>query len=55
MKIAYGFTRFDTIDEFKEWLSNLKVTRTINKLQIHHTGSPNYSCFYKKDGSTEDE
>ena len=55
MKSAYGFTRFDTIDEFKKWLTNLKVTRTVNKLQIHHTGSPDYSCFFKSNGTTEDE
>lgn len=55
MKTAYGFTRFDTIDEFKNWLTNLKVTRIINKLQIHHTGSPDYSCFFKSNGTTEDE
>ena len=55
MKNAYGFTRFDTADEFKNWLTNLKVTRTVNKLQIHHTGSPDYSCFFKSNGTTEDE
>ena len=55
MKSAYGFIRFDTEEEFKKWLTNLKVTRTVNKLQIHHTGSPDYSCFFKSNGTTEDE
>lgn len=29
--------------EFKDWLEKQKVTRTINKLQVHHTASPNYT------------
>ena len=55
MKSAYGFTRFDTEDEFKSWLKNKSVTRTVNKLQIHHTGSPSYSNFFKSNGTHEDE
>ena len=55
MKTAYGFTRFDTEDEFKNWLKNKSVTRTVNKLQIHHTGSPSYSNFFKSNGTHEDE
>lgn len=55
MKSAYGFIRFDTIDEFKTWLKNKSVSRTVNKLQIHHTGSPCYSNFYKSGGGHEDE
>ena len=55
MKSAYGFTRFDTEDEFKNWLKNKSVTRTVNKLQIHHTGSPSYSNFFKSNGTHEDE
>ena len=55
MKSAYGFTRFDTIDEFKNWLKNKSVTRTVTRLQVHHTGLPDYSCFYKSNGTTEDE
>lgn len=55
MKTAYGFTRFDTEDEFKNWLKNKSVTRTVNKLQIHHTGSPSYSNFFKSNGAHEDE
>ena len=55
MKTAYGFTRFDTADEFKNWLKNKSVTRKVSRLQVHHTGLPDYSCFYKKNGTTEDE
>lgn len=55
MKTAYGFTRFDTADEFKNWLKNKSVTRKVTRLQVHHTGLPDYSCFYKKNGTTEDE
>ena len=55
MKSAYGFTRFDTEDEFKNWLKNKSVTRNVNKLQIHHTGSPSYSNFFKSNGTHEDE
>ena len=55
MKTAYGFTRFDTADEFKNWLKNKSVTRKITRLQVHHTGSPSYSNFYKSNGTHEDE
>ena len=55
MKTAYGFTRFDTEDEFKNWLNNKSVTRKITRLQVHHTGLPDYSCFFKSNGITEDE
>ena len=55
MKSVYGFTRFDTDEEFKNWLKNKSVTRTVNKLQIHHTGSPSYSNFFKSNGTHEDE
>ena len=55
MKTAYGFTRFDTADEFKNWLRNKSVTRKVTRLQVHHTGLPDYSCFYKSNGTTEDE
>lgn len=29
--------------EFKGWLDDQKITRSITKLQVHHTASPNYS------------
>ncbi|MBD8839521.1 N-acetylmuramoyl-L-alanine amidase [Paenibacillus sp. CFBP 13594] len=31
------------IDEFRPWLQKQKVTRRIKGLQVHHTGSPNYT------------
>ncbi|WP_145413285.1 peptidoglycan recognition family protein [Paenibacillus xylanexedens] len=31
------------INEFRTWLQKQKVTRRIKGLQVHHTGSPNYS------------
>ena len=55
MKSAYGFTRFDTDEEFKNWLKNKSVSRSVTKLQIHHTGSPSYSNFFKSNGTHEDE
>ncbi|MGM1044913.1 MAG: N-acetylmuramoyl-L-alanine amidase [Bacillota bacterium] len=29
--------------EFREWLKKQAVTRSINRLQVHHTASPNYT------------
>ena len=54
MRTRYGFIEFETADEFKKWLTNQKVTRTVTRLQVHHTASPDYSCFYKSNGKTED-
>lgn len=50
-----GFTRFDSIDEFETYIKNLKVTRIVNGLQVHHMALPDYDCFYKSNGTTEDE
>lgn len=50
-----GFTRFDNIDEFENYIKKLNITRTINGLQVHHMSLPDYDCFYKKNGTTEDE
>lgn len=33
------------IDEFKNYISSLKTTRTIKLIQLHHTYSPSYSQF----------
>ena len=49
----YGFTKM-TVNEFKSWIiqqGNYKYTG----IQIHHTWKPDYSNFYKADGSHEDE
>ena len=50
-----GFIRFDNIDEFENYIKNLKIRRKINGLQVHHMSLPNYACFYKGKGVTEDE
>ena len=34
-----------TIEQFKTYLSSLKVTRKVKLIQLHHTWSPNYSHF----------
>lgn len=34
---------FDTIEEFIKHVNGLKINRTINKLQVHHTYAPSYS------------
>ena len=55
MQSKYGFIRFDSEAEFKAWFNSQKIGRTVNKLQIHHTGSPSYANFYKSGGGHEDE
>jgi uncharacterized protein YgiM (DUF1202 family) len=47
MKKGYGFTEFETIQEFANYMNNLKVTRKITKLQVHHMALPDYSCWAK--------
>ena len=54
MKTRYGFTRFDSINEFSSWLNKQKKYNYTG-LQLHHTWSPEYKHFYKSDGSHEDE
>lgn len=47
MKTGYGFTEFENLKEFKTWLYDQKVSRTINRLQVHHMYLPDYSCWAK--------
>ena len=47
MKTGYGFTEFENIKEFKTWLGKQKVTRKVNRLQVHHMWLPDYSCWSK--------
>ena len=54
MKTAYGFTRFDNLNEFKSWIQK-QPKYNYTGLQVHHTALPDYSCFYKTNGKTEDE
>lgn len=49
MKTKNGFTLLENEKDVKEWLSKQKVTRTINKLQVHHMDLPNYSTWEKTD------
>lgn len=44
METKNGFTLL-TPDEFASWLNSQNVTRTIFKVQLHHTASPSYSNF----------
>ena len=49
----YGFTKM-TAKEFKTWITkqgNYKYTG----IQVHHTWLPDYSCFYRTNGTHEDE
>lgn len=47
MKTGYGFTEFETIEEFANYMKKLKVTRKITRLQVHHMYLPDYSCWAK--------
>ena len=44
MQTQSGFTLME-IGEFSGWLSQQKVTRSINRIQLHHTWSPSYQHF----------
>ena len=44
MKKKYGFLKMD-INEFRQWLTNLRVARTILYIQQHHTYIPDYDDF----------
>ena len=54
MKTQDGFTLMDK-SEVKTYLAKQKVTRTINKLQVHHMDLPNYSTWEKTDKKVFDE
>ena len=49
----YGFTKM-TVNEFKSWIKQ-QGDYKYTGIQIHHTWKPDYSNFYKADGSHEDE
>lgn len=44
METKYGFIRMN-LPEFEQWISNLRVGRTILKIQQHHTYIPSYIHF----------
>ncbi|MFD3258766.1 N-acetylmuramoyl-L-alanine amidase [Paenibacillus lentus] len=41
--------------EFRDWLQKQKITRSINKLQVHHTASPNYATRKMKNGVAQQD
>lgn len=51
MEKKYGFLKL-SLKEFENWINELKVGRTILKIQQHHTYIPNYTHF---DGSNHFE
>ncbi|MDF0720569.1 N-acetylmuramoyl-L-alanine amidase [Kaistella sp. PBT33-4] len=44
METKYGFTKF-SLEEFKKWIAEKRIARTITKIQHHHTYSPSYIHF----------
>ena len=54
MKTQNGFTLLNK-NEIASYLSKQKVTRTINKLQVHHMDLPNYDTWEKTDKKVFDE
>lgn len=44
MQQKFGFTKM-TVSEFENWITNLRVARTILKVQQHHTYIPSYAHF----------
>ena len=54
MRTQHGFTLMDK-SEVKDYLAKQKVTRTINKLQVHHMDAPSYSTWEKTDKKVFDE
>ena len=55
MKKKNGFVLLENKEDVKKWLNSQKVTRTINKLQVHHMDMPNYSTWEKTDKKVFDE
>lgn len=44
METKFGFTKL-SLAEFEDWIKNLKISRTIIKVQQHHTYLPSYIHF----------
>ena len=55
MKTQNGWTLLENKKDVKESLARQKVTRTINKLQVHHMDLPNYTTWEKTDKKIFDE
>jgi len=39
------FIEFENIKEFEKWFKEFKISRNINRLQVHHMDLPNYDCW----------
>lgn len=44
METKFGFSKM-TLSEFETWIKNLRVSRTVLKIQQHHTYTPSYIHF----------
>lgn len=55
MKTKNGFTLLENKKDVRDWLAKQKVTRTINRLQVHHMDAPSYSTWEKTDKKVFDE
>lgn len=53
MKTKNGFTLLENMSEVRTWLNNQTVTRSITKLQVHHMGLPDYSCWTSDQKKTD--
>ena len=49
MKEKYGFIEFENISEFRNWFNDLKITRKIDGLQVHHMDLPSYDTWKNTD------
>ena len=49
MKEKYGFIEFENISEFRNWFNDLKITRKIDGLQVHHMDLPSYDNWKNTD------
>ena len=49
MKTQNGFTLMKGASEIKSFLNSKRVTRTVNKIQIHHMSLPNYGTWENTD------
>ena len=49
MKTQNGFVMLESAKDVKEWLAKQKITRSITRLQVHHTFSPDYTTWEKTD------
>ena len=53
MQTKNGFTLLESAAELRSWLNNQKVTRTVNKLQVHHMALPDYACWVSDKKKTD--